>query len=191
MSAGLSCSSLAGTKLSQQQAGHCSLHCWHHAARSQSCRSSRTSAAPVHAFFNFLKKKTPIAAPVVRPTVTPDRQFNIPIALGAATGLTLVGGKFIPAAALGILAAFLTYQTFNVKFRFDDSGLEVVLGKQEEETENAFVGGKNRWEFDSFTNWEFWWPSFPVLVYFKENQTQPEGQIHFFPSFSMASSCMM
>ena len=58
-------------------------------------------------------------------------------------------------------------QTFNVRFRFDDSGLEVVLGKQEEETENAFVGGKNRWEFDSFTNWEFWWPSFPVLVYFK------------------------
>lgn len=58
-------------------------------------------------------------------------------------------------------------QTFNVKFRFDDSGLEVVLGKQEEETENAFVGGKNRWEFESFTNWEFWWPSFPVLVYFK------------------------
>ena len=59
------------------------------------------------------------------------------------------------------------WQTFNVKFRFDDSGLEVVLGKEEEETENAFVGGKNRWEFDSFTNWEFWWPSFPVLVYFK------------------------
>ncbi len=28
---------------------------------------------------------------------------------------------------------------------------------------------------------EFWWPGFPVLVYFKENQTKPEGQIHFFP----------
>ena len=65
-------------------------------------------------------------------------------------------------------------QTFNVKFRFDDSGLEVVLGKQEEETENAFVGGKNRWEFDSFTNWEFWWPSFPVLVYFKVRGLPPE-----------------
>lgn len=64
-------------------------------------------------------------------------------------------------------------QTFNVRFRFDDSGLEVVLGKQEEETENAFVGGKNRWEFDSFTNWEFWWPSFPVLVYFKVRSSCP------------------
>lgn len=28
---------------------------------------------------------------------------------------------------------------------------------------------------------EFWWPGFPVLVYFKEVQTKPEGQIHFFP----------
>lgn len=32
--------------------------------------------------FDFLKRKAPIAAPVVRPTVTPERQFNIPIALG-------------------------------------------------------------------------------------------------------------
>ncbi len=69
-------------------------------------------------------------------------------------------------------------QTFNVKFRFDDSGLEVVLGKQEEETENAFVGGKNRWEFDSFTNWEFWWPSFPVLVYFKVSCCKQGGHLH-------------
>jgi hypothetical protein len=28
---------------------------------------------------------------------------------------------------------------------------------------------------------EFWWPGFPALVYFKETQTKPEGQIHFFP----------
>jgi hypothetical protein len=45
---------------------------------------------------------------------------------------------------------------------------------------------KNCWEFffdsyASFVNWELWWPSFPVLVYFKETQTKPEGQIHFFP----------
>ena len=24
---------------------------------------------------------------------------------------------------------------------------------------------------------EFWWPGFPVLVYFKESQTKPEGQV--------------
>ena len=59
---------------------------------------------------------------------------------------------------------------------------EVVIGEEaEEQPENAFVGGENKWRFDTFVNWEFWWPNFPVLVYFKETQTKPEGQIHFFP----------
>ena len=31
------------------------------------------------------------------------------------------------------------------------------------------------------SQWELWWPEFPVLVYFKEKQTKDEGQIHFFP----------
>ena len=48
-------------------------------------------------------------------------------------------------------------------------------------SQNAFVGGRNRWPYRSFVNWELWWPGFPVLVYFKETQTKPEGQIHFFP----------
>lgn len=44
------------------------------------------------------------------------------------------------------------------------------------------VGGRNRWSYDTFTNWAFY-PSkdVPILVYFKETQTKPEGQIHFFP----------
>ena len=58
---------------------------------------------------------------------------------------------------------------------------EVVIGKTGAKTDNKFVGGDNKWKFDSFVNWEFWWPNFPVLVYFKETQTKPEGQIHFFP----------
>ena len=35
------------------------------------------------------------------------------------------------------------------------------------ESENAFVGGQNRWRYDTFVYWEYWWPAFPVLVYFK------------------------
>jgi hypothetical protein len=81
----------------------------------------------------------------------------------------------------------------------------VKIGDQLDESgENAFVGGKNRWKYvtcfsfntfatielknmficcrySTFVNWEFWWPNFPILVYFKETQTKPEGQIHFFP----------
>jgi hypothetical protein len=51
---------------------------------------------------------------------------------------------------------------------FDDDSLEVVIaGKEEQQTENAFVGGRNRWRYDTFVNWELWWPGFPILVYFK------------------------
>jgi hypothetical protein len=53
------------------------------------------------------------------------------------------------------------------RFRFEDDALEVVIGKEQDESENSFVGGQNRWSFDSFVNWEFWFPNFPILVYFK------------------------
>ena len=82
-----------------------------------------------------------------------------------------------------MLGGFLALQTSRVKFVFAEEDLEVVIGDAptEDQPENAFVGGENKWTFDSFVNWELWWPDFPVLVYFKETQTKPEGQIHFFP----------
>ncbi|CAA2964553.1 Hypothetical predicted protein [Olea europaea subsp. europaea] len=59
---------------------------------------------------------------------------------------------------------------------------EVKIGDQLQESgPNAFVGGKSRWKYSTFVNWELWWPNFPILVYFKEKQTKPEGQVHFFP----------
>lgn len=54
------------------------------------------------------------------------------------------------------------------RFQFEPDALEVlVAGKEEQQTENAFVGGRNRWRYDTFINWELWWPNFPILVYFK------------------------
>jgi hypothetical protein len=70
-------------------------------------------------------------------------------------------------------------------------------------------GGANAWSLDKITNWEFWWPGargapsvllreligvlvcagFPVLVYYKETQTRPQGQPHFFPSALNPSLC--
>jgi len=85
-------------------------------------------------------------------------------------------------AAAAILPAFLALQATRVKFVFSPTALEVVTSTGGEKTDNAFVGGKNRWAYASFTNWEiFPSPAFPVLVYFKEAQTKAEGQIHFFP----------
>lgn len=44
-------------------------------------------------------------------------------------------------------------------------GMEVLRAGKE--SDNVIVGGRNRWEYSSFINWELWWPGFPVLVYFK------------------------
>lgn len=60
--------------------------------------------------------------------------------------------------------------------------MEVKIGNDEGQLEssgeNAFVGGESRWSYDSWTNWEVYpSESFPILMYFKETQTKPEGQI--------------
>ncbi|KQJ94381.1 hypothetical protein BRADI_3g10200v3 [Brachypodium distachyon] len=90
--------------------------------------------------------------------------------------------NLLAAAPVGLLGLLLLFQTTRVRFVFDDDSLEVKVGNELQESgENVFVGGKNRWKYSTFVNWELWWPQFPILVYFKETQTKPEGQIHFFP----------
>mmetsp|Transcript_24121 Transcript_24121/g.40261 ORF Transcript_24121/g.40261 Transcript_24121/m.40261 type:complete len:115 (+) Transcript_24121:333-677(+) len=86
-----------------------------------------------------------------------------------------------------LIGAFLGSQTTKIRFVFDDEAFEVKVQKGdaedlEDSRDNFAVGGKNRWKYDTFTHWQFY-PSeeFPILVYFKETQTSPEGQIHFFP----------
>ncbi|CAL1359216.1 unnamed protein product [Linum trigynum] len=115
-------------------------------------------------------------------TVIPDPDYRIPIVLlGMAGGLAYTD-NLVPAVPVGLLGLLLLFQTTRVRFVFDNEALEVKVGEQLEESgENVFIGGKNRWKYSSFVNWELWWPSFPILVYFKEKQTKPEGQIHFFP----------
>jgi hypothetical protein len=176
--------------------------------QSRTARSRSLVVRPV-AFFEKLfgggkPSKQQAAKRIVRPTIIPEPSFNLPISLMVRlmsqpipeTFLTLslhfivqgIGALEIglEAPAIGafttILGAFLAFQATRVRFVFDDEGLEVVVGASDpKQTDNAFVGGKNRWSYESFVNWEFWWPGFPCLVYFKETQTRPEGQIHFFP----------
>jgi hypothetical protein len=144
-------------------------------------RRRAAQLAPPTALFDFLKKKQPAAAARALPTIIPKPSYNIPIVLGGVTAVSVLSGNLVAAGISGVLAAFLGFQASRVKFVFGPEALKVVIGEEQEEFENAFVGGANEWKYDSFTNWEFWWPSFPVLVYFKETQTKPEGQIHFFP----------
>lgn len=121
-------------------------------------------------------------AKVERKTVVPDPDYRIPIVLLGFTGGLVYSDNIIAAIPVGLLGLLLLVQATRVRFVFDDEALEVRVGDELKESgENAFVGGKNRWKYSTFVNWEFWWPNFPILVYFKETQTKPEGQIHFFP----------
>ncbi|XP_054806914.1 uncharacterized protein LOC129309375 [Prosopis cineraria] len=117
-----------------------------------------------------------------RETVIPDPDYRIPVVLLGITGGLAYTNNLVPAIPAGLLGLLLLVQTTRVRFVFDNEALEVRVGDElKESDENVFVGGKNRWKYSTFVNWEFWWPNFPILVYFKETQTEPEGQIHFFP----------
>ncbi|XP_010656425.1 uncharacterized protein LOC100254186 isoform X2 [Vitis vinifera] len=104
-----------------------------------------------------------------RETVIPDPDYRIASVLLGLSGGLIYTNNLLPAAPVGLLGLLLLVQ-------------EVKVGEQLQESgENVFVGGKNRWKYSTFVNWELWWPNFPILVYFKETQTRPEGQVHFFP----------
>eukprot|EP00208_Stichococcus_sp_RCC1054_P004293 CAMPEP_0206141522 /NCGR_PEP_ID=MMETSP1473-20131121/13230_1 /ASSEMBLY_ACC=CAM_ASM_001109 /TAXON_ID=1461547 /ORGANISM="Stichococcus sp, Strain RCC1054" /LENGTH=215 /DNA_ID=CAMNT_0053536125 /DNA_START=125 /DNA_END=772 /DNA_ORIENTATION=- len=150
-------------------------------AKSLGASSRRNQQQPTQALFGFGKGKAKASKAVARPTVVPSPSYNIPAVLLGATALSALSGNYVAAGVTGVLGGFLGFQASRVKFIFGPDALEVRIGEQEEEFDNAFVGGPNTWAYDSFVNWEFWWPGFPVLVYFKETQTKPEGQIHFFP----------
>ncbi|KAK7347510.1 hypothetical protein VNO80_22042 [Phaseolus coccineus] len=117
-----------------------------------------------------------------RETVIPEPDYRISIVLLGIAGGLIYTDNLVPAVPVGLLGLLLLFQTTRVRFVFEDDALEVRIGEQLQESgENVFVGGENRWKYSTFVNWEFWWPNFPILVYFKETQTKPEGQIHFFP----------
>eukprot|EP00873_Tetraselmis_striata_P001202 jgi/Tetstr1/421466/TSEL_012415.t1 len=130
-------------------------------AVAQGSRGSRSrECVTTRAAFRSLFFKKPAPKAIKRETIIPEPSYNIPIALLGMAGAAGYEGATPAAVLFGVLGLFLARQAGAVKFVFDDEGLEVVVGKTEEITENRF---------------------FPVLVYFKETQTKPEGQIHFFP----------
>ena len=117
--------------------------------------------------------------------------------------------KFVLSPLAALLGLLFLVQTFRLKFVCDSEAFE-LLNTSQASGENLIVGGKNRWDYDSFVNYEFFpkgWidqPQGPILVYFKETQTPEEkwekgpgatanseqaladgavpGQAHFFPA---------
>ncbi|CAM9446708.1 unnamed protein product [Chrysoparadoxa australica] len=112
-------------------------------------------------------------------------QPDLRLPAGAVTlGLGLIGlHQYGPGVPLAVIGGLLALQATRVRFLFDDEAMEVKIGEELDESgENFAVGGANRWKYNTWTNWEVY-PneSLPILMYFKETQTSPEGQIHFFP----------
>jgi hypothetical protein len=174
---------------------------------------------------NRMKSDTTTARPKI-PDVVIDSDFTLSYAF-AAIGIFIlltspssscnIDSSFIcPPSIWGVFqgglnlvfAAFLAVQAQRIRFVFDETAFElknVDLGVSKEQVllknsgENFVVGGANRWNYDTFVNYDFF-PSvdFPILVYFKETQTPPEkwgqgpggldkvggGQVHFFPAIA-------
>ncbi|XP_071686121.1 uncharacterized protein [Rutidosis leptorrhynchoides] len=151
----------------------------HFTKSSDAYTNYKSSTVKITSLFSLGKKKAKVTK---RETVIPDPDYRIPVVLLGVSGLLVYQDNLIAAAPVGLLGLLLLFQTTRVRFVFDDEALEVKVGQELDDSgENVFVGGKNRWKYSSFINWELWWPSFPILVYFKEAQTKPEGQVHFFP----------
>lgn len=187
-------------------------------ASSTAGRTLSDNVAPLQVFDNIFAKTTsksstsdtPQYEPVV---IEPDfRVAGAFLALGGLLDTIPYIQLFLglPVTALGIL--FLV-QTFRIRFIFDaDNNLELVMGDGSSTGENVVVGGANKWACDTIVNYDFFpagWidsnPIGPILVYFKETQTDKSkwnegpgasaneeskiaagqavaGQVHFFPA---------
>lgn len=140
--------------------------------------------------FSSMFKSTPTPKKVTFPTVIVPPDYTLAVGASISTIVSAYEGKILPNAVIfGLLSALFIIQTFRVRFVFDNEAMEVFLSDPttskdgiKKSGENFAVGGENRWKYSTFTNWTFL-PSrsVPILMYFKETQTKPEGQIHFFP----------
>lgn len=143
------------------------------------------------------------------PVFVTDPDYTLAAAFGAV-GALLVLPQVLIGTILGsfllLFGALFALQTTRLRLVFDDTSFSVKQLSGEKDGlkssgENSFVGGENRWNYDTFVNWDFF-PSidFPILVYFKETQTPSEkwnegpgsfdevggGQIHFLPVIANA-----
>lgn len=88
----------------------------------------------------------------------------------------------------GALSLLTGVQSGRVRFAFDRTALEVLVEDKEGEIkqsgDNFETGTQNRWNYKTFTRWNFVpSESIPIFVYFYETETKggDEEQFHLFP----------
>mmetsp|Transcript_56157 Transcript_56157/g.132316 ORF Transcript_56157/g.132316 Transcript_56157/m.132316 type:complete len:324 (-) Transcript_56157:373-1344(-) len=123
--------------------------------------------------------------------ITPDFRLSLSV---VCLGLYLLKSQVTGFGMLfSFVGAFLVLQTIRLRFRFSENSLDVLRvdelsddGKQISPSSSSSADPAGRkvaigpWKYSSVTNWEFWWPGFPLIAYFKETQTKKTGQRHFF-----------
>jgi len=128
--------------------------------------------------------------------------YNVALGALALGGALFAARAPVAAVPMTALAVLFAVQAGRVRFTFDDEAFELKTTSAGTEElggsgENIVVGGANRWAYNTWVNYDYF-PSkeFPILVYFKENQTPEEkwgegpggldkkggGQVHFFPA---------
>eukprot|EP00746_Dinoflagellata_sp_MGD_P162089 gnl/MRDRNA2_/MRDRNA2_89498_c0_seq1.p1 gnl/MRDRNA2_/MRDRNA2_89498_c0~~gnl/MRDRNA2_/MRDRNA2_89498_c0_seq1.p1 ORF type:complete len:279 (-),score=34.50 gnl/MRDRNA2_/MRDRNA2_89498_c0_seq1:196-1032(-) len=135
--------------------------------------------------FNFGQKKKEPDPPLL---ISQDYKLAGGTVLTTAA-LAAVKAPIIFPLFFGALGALLTIQSGRVVFAFDDKAFEVRIGSSStgettDSGENFAVGGENRWNYNTFTRWNFIpSESFPLFVYFYETQTNgaKDEQFHLFP----------
>lgn len=108
---------------------------------------------------------TTTAYPQAGQTVELAPSYTIPIVLVlAAIPLLLI--QVWVSSAIALFGLFLLFQTATIRLRFTESALDLYR------SDNLI----RRFPYQEWQNWRIFWPSVPILFYFKEVKS-----IHFLP----------
>lgn len=103
--------------------------------------------------------------------------YTIPIILVLAA-IPLFFVRAWVSLAIALFGLFLLIQTVTLRLRFTDTDLDIYRGE-------TLI---RRFPYQEWQNWRIFWPSFPVLFYFKEVKS-----IHFLPILfdpAMLKTCL-
>jgi hypothetical protein len=91
--------------------------------------------------------------------------YGLPVVLILAA-LPLLFVQIWVSLAIALLGVFLLLQTVSIRLRFTETDLDIYRGDRL----------LRRFPYREWQNWRIFWPSLPILFYFKE-----VNSIHFLP----------
>jgi hypothetical protein len=105
------------------------------------------------------------ASPSSNQTVELAPFYGLPVVLVLAA-LPLLLVQIWVSLAISLLGVFLLVQTVSIRLRFTETDLDVYRGDRL----------LRRFPYQDWQNWRVFWPSLPIMFYFKE-----VNSIHFLP----------